>query len=750
MAGQSQVLEMIAQGARLPAVLESIVRLVESQGQDLYCSFLLIDEDGQRLCLGSAPSLPERYWQEIDGMPVAPSTGPCGAAAYWKASIIADDIRTDLRWASLRDAALSYGLRACWSTPILTTDGQILATFAIYHPYPRRPTQHHGYLISQATHLARVAIEKYRAEMLAQQATQALEEANNVLELRVAERTRELTALVERLHQEINERKQVEEALRQSEATNRALIAAIPDMLIRTRNDGTYLNILGRDRFTVHNENQFLENTNVYDSLPPHLAQARMQHIHNALKTGDVQRYEQRFITDGQVQDEEVRVVVSGEDEVLIIVRDITNLKQVENALFQSEGRNRALINAIPDLMIRMNRDGLYLDFIPAKNFKHHIGGPEVIGQKIFDVLPRTMAQQRMEYIEKALQTGETQVYEYQFVVAGELQAEETRIAVCGEDEVLVIVRDISDRKRMEEAERRKTLALEQALRELQLTQTQLIQTEKMSGLGQLVAGVAHEINNPVNFIYGNIVYMNEYVEGLLKLVNYYQQSYPVPTSLVANHLQEIDFDFLQEDLPKTLTSMKMGADRIRQIVLSLRNFSRLEESAMKPVNIHEGLDSTLLILQHRFRPQFTFTGIQLTKDYADLPEVECLAGQINQVFMNILVNALDALDEVYHQSAVESAIHPGEIHIRTELCRDGWVAIHIADNGPGIPEEVRSHIFDPFYTTKPVGKGTGLGLSISYQIVVEKHRGSLQCVSVPGQGTEFIIELPIRAIAVE
>ncbi|MBD1909870.1 MULTISPECIES: ATP-binding protein [unclassified Leptolyngbya] len=748
MAGQSQVLEMIAQGAILPAVLASIAQLVESQGQDLYCSFALVDEDGQRLHLGAAPSFPERYWEEIGSISVAPATGPCGAAVYWKASIIADDIRTDFRWPHLREVALNYGLRACWSTPILSMEGQPLATFAIYHPYPRRPTQHHGYLISQATHLARVAIEKHRAEVKAQRAAQALEDANNVLELRVAERTRELSALVGRLHQEINERKQAEAALRQSEATNRALIAAIPDMLIRTRNDGTYLNILGRDRFTVHNNEQFLENTNVYDSLPPQLAQARMQHIHNALETGEVQRYEQRFNTNGQVQDEEVRVVVSGEDEVLIIVRDITNLKQVENALYQSEVRNRALINALPDLMIRMSRDGVYLDFIPAKSFRHILGGLDVIGKKVFDVLPPALAQQRMEYVEKALQTGETQVYEHQFLVAGELQAEETRIAVCGEDEVLVIVRDISDRKRVEEKERQKALALEQALRELQLTQTQLIQTEKMSSLGQLVAGVAHEINNPVNFIYGNIVYMNDYVDNLLKLVSYYQQSYPQPAPLVANYLKDIDFGFLQEDLPKTLTSMKVGADRIRQIVLSLRNFSRLEESAMKPVDIHEGLDSTLLILQHRFRPQFTLTGIQLVKEYAELPKVECLAGQINQVFMNILVNALDALDEAYERSVDQPAIHPGEVRIRTEVSRDGWVAIRIADNGPGMSEEIRSHIFDPFYTTKPVGKGTGLGLSISYQIIVEKHKGTLHCVSIPEQGTEFIIEIPICATA--
>jgi len=742
---QSRILEMIAQGAPLSAVLEEIIQLTEAQGQDLYCSFLLLDEETQCLQHGVAPSLPTRYWQQMNGLPIRPNVGACSAAVYWKTSIIVEDMQVDPRWANLQKVPLAYGLQACWAVPILSVTGQPLATFAIYHPYPCWPTRHHGQLIAQATRLAQIAIEKNRAELAAQKAAQALEEANNALELRVMERTRELATLVKRLHQEISDRKQAEEALRQSEATNRALISAIPDMLIRTRSDGTYLNILGRERFTVHNNDQFAEYTNVYDSLPPHLAQERMQHIHNALRTGEVQRYEQQFISNGQVLDEEVRVAVCGEEEVLIIVRDVTTLKQVENALYQSEGRNQALIKAIPDLMIRMHRDGTYRDFIPAKNFKHHLGAPQSVGSNIFDILPDAMARRRMYYVEKALQTGETQVYEQQFEAEGELKSEETRIAVCGDDEVLVIVRDISERKRMEEEQKRKAQDLENALKELQLTQAQLIQTEKMSGLGHLVAGIAHEINNPVNFIYGNIVYMNDYIEGLLKLANYYQQAYPEPGPEIAKHLELIDFDFLREDLPKTLSSMKVGADRIRQIVLSLRNFSRVEEGAMKPVDLHEGIDSTLLILQHRLKPHATFSGTDIIKSYGDLPLVECYPGQMNQVFMNILVNALDALEGYNLSTPDREELYPGKVWIRTEARQDGWVAIRILDNGPGMGEEVRSHIFDPFFTTKPVGKGTGLGLSISYQIVVEKHRGRLQCHSKPGQGTEFIIEIPVR-----
>ncbi|MGF2034622.1 MAG: GAF domain-containing protein [Nostoc sp. CmiVER01] len=292
------------------------------------------------------------------------------------------------------------------------------------------------------------------------------------------------------------------------------------------------------------------------------------------------------------------------------------------------------------------------------------------------------------------------------------------------------------------------TQKLTQALHDLKQTQTQLIQTEKMSSLGQLVAGIAHEINNPVNFIYGNINHVNDYAEDLLSILNLYLQSTPNPIPEIRDRAFEIDLEFLIEDLPKTLSSMKIGIDRIRQIVLSLRNFSRLDQAEMKPVNIHEGIDSTLLILQHRLKAKPESPAIKLVKEYSDLPLVECYAGPLNQVFMNVLSNAIDALEDYR-----ESQLNPdtSQITIRTALGElEGnikSVVIRIIDNGPGIPEALKARICDPFFTTKPVGKGTGLGLSISYQIVVDKHGGVFKCDSQPGLGTKFWIEIPIKQI---
>lgn len=283
---------------------------------------------------------------------------------------------------------------------------------------------------------------------------------------------------------------------------------------------------------------------------------------------------------------------------------------------------------------------------------------------------------------------------------------------------------------------------LAQALHNLKQTQTQLIQTEKMSSLGQLVAGVAHEINNPVNFIYGNLSHAINYTEDLLELLQLYQLQYPQPNAEIDLKAEAIDLEFLADDLPKIMSSMQVGADRIRSIVLSLRNFSRLDEAEMKAVDLHEGIDNTLLILQHRIKAT-SDTAIEILKDYGDLPVVECYAGQMNQVFMNIISNAIDALSEMGKLGI--SAAEPC-IRIATTVSADNTRAvIIISNNGPGITEKVKKRIFDPFFTTKPVGKGTGLGLSISYQVVVGKHNGTIECVSQLDKGTEFKIEIPLK-----
>jgi len=282
-----------------------------------------------------------------------------------------------------------------------------------------------------------------------------------------------------------------------------------------------------------------------------------------------------------------------------------------------------------------------------------------------------------------------------------------------------------------------KAVELERTLSELQQTQAQLIQTEKMSSLGQLVAGIAHEINNPINFIHGNIDHAGYYTGDLLCALDLYRRHYPDPVDEIQEVIEDIDLDFVMEDMPKLLSSMRLGTDRVREIVRSLRNFSHHDRAHIKEVDLHEGIDSTLLILQHQFKATETRSAVKLVKDYGDLPLIECHPCQLNQVFMNIISNAVAAFDE-----CSPSPEFIPEIVIRTQRESDA-VTVTIADNGPGMPESVRSRIFDPFYTTKPVGKGTGLGLSISYQIVVDRHGGKLECRSTPGQGTEFIIEIP-------
>lgn len=327
----------------------------------------------------------------------------------------------------------------------------------------------------------------------------------------------------------------------------------------------------------------------------------------------------------------------------------------------------------------------------------------------------------------------------------------------------VVAMHDVTERKRTEEALRKseaqlrqQALELEQTLQNLQHTQFQLIQSEKMSSLGQLVAGVAHEINNPVNFIYGNLLHAHTYAQDLLSLMRLYQQEYPKPTSEIELKAEEIDLEFLMEDLPKLLASMKVGADRIQQIVASLRVFSHIDEAECKAVDIHDGINSTLMILQNRLKARSDRPAIKVIQNYGNLPLVECYAGQLNQVFMNIISNAIDSLEDALKSGySAHWSEHPlghqvghqvgPTITLSTEQTDAGYALIRIADNGLGMTSEVQKRLFDPFFTTKAVGKGTGMGLSISYQIIAERHQGTLGCTSVLEQGAEFRIQIPIR-----
>jgi two-component system NtrC family sensor kinase len=433
----------------------------------------------------------------------------------------------------------------------------------------------------------------------------------------------------------------------------------------------------------------------------------------------------------------------------------MTDRHDIEAALRESETKNRSLLTAIPDLMFRLNQQGIFLDYFPAKDDRDAPNPEQFIGKSIEETLSDDLAVWTRYYLEQTLATGQPQSGEYNLRENKTWKHYEARYVPFGDTEVLAIVRDITIRKQMEAdlrlaqiKERDRAIQVEQTLQKLQQTQSQLIQAEKMSALGGMVAGIAHEINNPISFIYGNVAPAIEYIKDLLDLLSLYQEHYPgdLPQE-IQEHIENIDLHFLIQDLPKLLSSMEMGAERIREIVKSLRNFSRLDEGEKKPVDIHEGIENTLLILQHRLKAKSDRPAIEIQKQYGDLPQVECYAGLMNQVFMNIIGNAIDAL-ESHHSNAKEpdslSSNHQLRIGIHTEISPDNSLVIGITDNGSGIPEEVKKRLFDPFFTTKPVGKGTGLGLSISYSIV-EKHRGQLKCISEVGQGTKFLIEIPVQ-----
>ncbi|PSB22525.1 PAS domain-containing sensor histidine kinase [filamentous cyanobacterium Phorm 46] len=312
-------------------------------------------------------------------------------------------------------------------------------------------------------------------------------------------------------------------------------------------------------------------------------------------------------------------------------------------------------------------------------------------------------------------------------IIAGAIGVEEERAAGAARD-------------------RQKSRELQTALRELQQTQMQLVQTEKMSSLGQVLAGIAHEINNPVGFVAGNLCHVRGYVLDLLEIVQMYREEYPNPPAKIQKQAEDIDLEFLAEDLPKLLNSMQTGCERIVEIIQTLRNFSRTDEAKLKPADIHEGLESTLLMLNSRLKAKPNWQGIKVIKEYGELPKIKCHPGLLNQVFMNILANAMDALEESSSKinTTTTNSSFP-TITIKTETIDNKSICIRIKDNGPGIPQDHIVSLFDPFFTTKPVGKGTGLGLSISHQIVVEKHNGKLQCLSQADKETEFIIEIPIR-----
>ena len=446
------------------------------------------------------------------------------------------------------------------------------------------------------------------------------------------------------------------------------------------------------------------------------------------------------------------------------IARDIS-ARQAESALLEAKEQLQAVLDAVPGLVSWVSSDLCYL------GVNRHLASAYQMPAELF-------TGQKVGFLDTSPKFNDL-VYDF-FASAQKKTSQEVTASIRGENKTYLIVAqkyhkntaavfvglDITESKQSlfalqesEERLRQQAAKLEQTLLVLRQTQTQLIQTEKMSSLGQLVAGIAHEINNPVSFISGNVSHATGYIQELLRSIDLYQKYYPDPVPEIQDMMEELDLEFIKKDLPKLLNSMKVGSERIRDVVRSLRLFSRTDEAQMKPADIHEGLDSTVLILQNRLQAKGGRPGISLVKEYGDLPRVRCYPGQLNQVFMHLLTNAIDALEEggrnpqKYGTMQTQSLLSSGgsiselfnpEIRIRTEMVGEGEIAIAISDNGPGMTEEVLGCIFEPLFTTKCPDTSTGLGLAISQHLVVEKHGGELHCVSRPGQGTELIVKIAI------
>lgn len=576
--------------------------------------------------------------------------------------------------------------------------------------------------------------------------------------------------LILSLTRDITERKRAEEALQQSEAKFRSIVENANDIIYRLTPDGVFSYISPNWSDILGHEVSEVEGKVFTPFVHPDDLPTCLGTLHRAIETGHKQsgvEYRVRHKNGTwRWHTSNLAVLKDASGEVVSLVgiaRDISDRKQAEEALRESEERFRNLVESTNDFIWEVDENALYTYVSPKIRDILGYEVADVVGKTLFDLMPPEEAYRVAEMISNrvALRRPLTNLENTNLHKDGHLVVLETS-GVAFFDKAgnfkgyRGIDRDITKRKQTEEAIRQSKVQLqqqatqlEQALRQLKNTQVQLIQTEKMSSLGQLMAGVAHEINNPVSFIYGNINHARRYTGDLLKLIRLYQDTYPQSSPPIEQEIEAIDLNFIEEDFPRLLASMEVGSKRIQRIVESLRNFSRFEEATIKQVDIHQGIDSTLMLLQSRLTQHLIPAAIQVIKNYGNLPLVECYPGHLNQVFMNLLNNAIDALDEANsRKSPLETETNPSTIRICTEFSQESTsnplVVIRIADNGGGMTKEVCLRAFDPFFTTKPVGEGAGLGLAISYQIIVELHKGQLHCNSSPGEGTELVIQIPI------
>ncbi|MEG4497930.1 PAS domain S-box protein [Microcoleus sp. F10-C6] len=879
--GQKQVLEMIAKSAPLEDTLTALIKVIEQQYKNVRGSILLLDKDGKHLLHEVAPSLPESYNTAIHGIAIGPNVGSCGTAVYRREQVIVTDIASDPLWENYRDLAVKYGLKACWSTPIVSSQNQVLGTVGLYYSEPHTPQDFEWELIEVARSLAGIAIERKQAEESLQQLNQELEnrvkdrtaqlmqteerwqlalKGNNdgiwdwnlqTGELFLSDRFKEITgydehspvvdyfdelnkgthpddlalvmqALQDHLNKktphyiieyrcwcynsaykwilsrgqalwdasgtavrmvgsitDITERKQAEEALRESEARYQKLSANLPGIIYQffLRADGyssfPYISSACRELFELEPEDVLQNAALIRNLIHPDDLQNHDESVAISAQTLQPWQWEGRMVLpSGKIRWFQIMSRPEAKENGAVlwdgIAVDVTDRKQAELGLQESQQFIKKVADATPGI--------LYLyDLEEQRNIYTNTSMFALLGYTSDEItamdsplIPQLVHPEDLPKIIKyhasfvGVEDGETREIEYRMRAASGqflwLQSRDTIFSRNAEGQAKVIIgvsQDITTRKQAESAlrqsearEREKARDLESALLELRSTQTQLIQTEKMSSLGQLVAGIAHEINNPVNFIHANIDYLKLYTKQLLDLVTLYEQEYPEPNAKIVARVQEIDLGFMADDLIKLVGSMQVGTERIRQIVLSLRNFSRLDESAMKPVDIHAGIESTLLILQHRLKSRDSRPEIEIIKEFGKLPPVECYASQLNQVFMNIIANGIDAIEERYQKLSVpRSQIENGRIVIFTGVTAQKTAIVEISDNGTGIPEAIVDRIFNPFFTTKAVGKGTGLGMSIAHSIVVEKHKGKIECISSIGCGTTFQIEIPIHKV---